>query len=43
MPMEHARCPECGASVGGEHHQAEAGVQRADDIERQFGQLGLGQ
>jgi len=33
MPMEMARCPECGAPVGGQHHQAVAGVSRAMNME----------
>ncbi|KAF2175098.1 NFX1-type zinc finger-containing protein 1 [Zopfia rhizophila CBS 207.26] len=34
MPMEQARCPECGAPIGGSNHQAVAGVTRAMDMER---------
>ncbi|KIW10744.1 hypothetical protein PV08_10043 [Exophiala spinifera] len=33
MPMEEARCPECGAPIGGSHHQAVAGVTRAIEME----------
>ncbi|KAI2478280.1 NFX1-type zinc finger-containing protein 1 [Pyrenophora tritici-repentis] len=33
MPMQQARCPECGAPIGGQHHTAAAGVTRALDIE----------
>lgn len=33
MPMEQARCPECGAPVGGLSHQPAMGVRRADRIE----------
>ncbi|ROW01827.1 hypothetical protein VPNG_07777 [Cytospora leucostoma] len=33
MPMEEARCPECGSPVGGRNHNPTAGVRRADDIE----------
>ena len=33
MPMEEARCPECGAAVGGRSHQAVEGVTRARDME----------
>ncbi len=33
MPMEEARCPECGARVGGRNHQAVEGVTRATDME----------
>ena len=34
MPMEVARCPECGARIGGQGHQAVAGVTRAENMER---------
>ena len=37
MPMETARCPQCGATVGGTHHQPAAGVTRAEDMEMEFG------
>ncbi|EXJ73565.1 uncharacterized protein A1O5_03326 [Cladophialophora psammophila CBS 110553] len=33
MPMEQARCPECGAPIGGSNHQAVAGVTRATEME----------
>ncbi|CAN9158938.1 unnamed protein product [Alternaria alternata] len=33
MPMEVARCPECGERVGGQSHTAVAGVSRAMDME----------
>lgn len=33
MPMELARYPECGASVGGRSHEAVKGVTRATDME----------
>ena len=33
MPMERARCPECGAAVGGQDHMNAEGVQRANAIE----------
>ncbi|WDK18721.1 hypothetical protein CGRA01v4_10007 [Colletotrichum graminicola] len=33
MPMERAHCPECGAPVGGQNHEAVEGVRRAEDIE----------
>lgn len=33
MPMEEARCPECGSPVGGQHHEPAQGVRRADVIE----------
>ena len=31
--MEQARCPECGASVGGQNHRAAEGVTRAVNME----------
>ena len=34
MPMEEARCPECGARVGGRRHRAVEGVTRAVNMER---------
>ena len=37
MPMETARCPQCGATVGGTNHQPAAGVMRAEDLEEGFG------
>ena len=37
MPMQTARCPQCGATVGGTDHQAVAGVTRAIDMEAEFG------
>lgn len=33
MPMEQARCPECGARIGGSNHQAVEGVTRAMNME----------
>ncbi|TEA12152.1 NFX1-type zinc finger-containing protein 1 [Colletotrichum sidae] len=33
MAMQLARCPECGAPVGGQDHQSVAGVEHAHDIE----------
>jgi hypothetical protein len=33
MPMELARCHECGAAVGGQNHSAVAGVTRATAME----------
>ncbi|KAK6219129.1 hypothetical protein LQW54_002378 [Pestalotiopsis sp. IQ-011] len=33
MPMEQARCPECGAPIGGQSHQLIAGVTRASEME----------
>ncbi|KAH6893145.1 hypothetical protein B0T10DRAFT_436979, partial [Thelonectria olida] len=34
MPMEMARCPECGASIGGQNHTAVEGVSRAEQMEQ---------
>ena len=36
-PMETARCPQCGATVGGDDHRPAEGVRRANDLEDQFG------
>jgi hypothetical protein len=33
MPMEQARCPECGAPIGGQNHTAVEGVSRAREME----------
>lgn len=33
MPMEQARCPECGSAVGGLHHTPAQGVRRAEELE----------
>lgn len=33
MPEELARCPECGARIGGRDHTAVEGVTRATDME----------
>ncbi|KAK0755515.1 hypothetical protein N5P37_011917, partial [Trichoderma harzianum] len=33
MPMQMARCPECGARIGGQNHQAVEGTRHAVDIE----------
>ena len=41
MPMQTSTCPQCGAPVGGEHHTAVIGVRRADDLEDQFGRMGV--
>ncbi|KAL9057566.1 MAG: hypothetical protein Q9206_002298 [Seirophora lacunosa] len=37
MPMETATCPQCGATIGGTHHQPTEGVTRAGDMEAEFG------
>ncbi|KAK3073416.1 hypothetical protein LTR53_005040 [Teratosphaeriaceae sp. CCFEE 6253] len=39
MPIQLARCPACGADIGGQNHQATEGVQAAGDIEMDFGSL----
>ncbi|KAF2022581.1 hypothetical protein EK21DRAFT_82987 [Setomelanomma holmii] len=41
MPMQLARCPECGAGVGGQSHRSTEGVTQARDIEERFGGLAL--
>jgi len=42
MPMELAKCPACGAGIGGQSHRPTEGVQHAHDIERQFGRMNIG-
>lgn len=37
MPMEEARCLQCGETVGGLSHNPAAGVTSAGDFERQYG------
>ena len=34
MPMEEARCPECGSRIGGQHHTLADGVSRATEMEQ---------
>ncbi|OQV06998.1 AAA domain-containing protein [Cladophialophora immunda] len=41
MPMERARCPQCGAPVGGQDHTPAEGVRRATDLENRFSDLRL--
>lgn len=41
VAMELSTCPECGAPVGGQSHQAVDGVRWADDLERNLGQMTL--
>ncbi|KAL6887873.1 hypothetical protein GGI43DRAFT_417260 [Trichoderma evansii] len=44
LPMEEARCPECGARIGGQNHQAVEGMRHATEIEnlaRGVGGLGI--
>jgi hypothetical protein len=36
MPMELARCPECGSGIGGQSHRPTEGVTRAADIEERL-------
>lgn len=42
MPMQAARCPQCEAPIGGSNHRSAAGVQQARDIDRDFGNMSLG-
>ncbi|KAE8446008.1 hypothetical protein EG329_012647 [Mollisiaceae sp. DMI_Dod_QoI] len=42
MPMQTSRCPQCGETVGGTDHTAVEGVRRAEDLEREFGNLRVG-
>ncbi|TIA79587.1 hypothetical protein D6C76_03537 [Aureobasidium pullulans] len=41
MPMQTARCPQCGGVIGGQSHQPAAGVTHANDLERDFGNMRL--
>ncbi|KIW23323.1 uncharacterized protein PV07_11531 [Cladophialophora immunda] len=41
MPMQRARCPQCGAPVGGQDHTPAEGVRRATDLENRFSDLRL--
>ncbi|CAD0045335.1 unnamed protein product, partial [Aureobasidium pullulans] len=41
MPMQTARCPQCGGLIGGQSHQPAAGVTHANDLERDFGNMRL--
>lgn len=38
MPMEEAKCPQCGAPVGGQDHEFVEGVTRAHDMDDDFAQ-----
>lgn len=40
LPMQQARCPECGSPVGGQNHIAVAGVRRATELEDLAGGVG---
>lgn len=42
MPMQQARCPDCGSPVGGQHHRLAGGVERAADLESEFSSMRLG-
>ncbi|KAF2117095.1 putative NF-X1 finger and helicase domain protein [Lophiotrema nucula] len=41
MPMQLARCPQCGAAIGGQDHRPTEGVARADDMERELAGMSL--
>ena len=41
MPMEMAKCPACGAGIGGQSHRPTEGVTHAHDIEKRFGSLAV--
>ncbi|OAP63432.1 hypothetical protein AYL99_02659 [Fonsecaea erecta] len=41
MPMETARCPQCGAPVGGQNHTPAEGVRHATELENRFSDLRL--
>ncbi|KAL9077557.1 MAG: hypothetical protein Q9157_003334 [Trypethelium eluteriae] len=40
-PMENTRCPECGAPVDGQHHQAAEGVEQMHGLEQEFSVMGI--
>ncbi|KAL1880749.1 hypothetical protein Daus18300_001363 [Diaporthe australafricana] len=40
LPMEQARCPECGSAVGGQGHEPAEGVRHANEIEELSTDLG---
>jgi hypothetical protein len=42
MPMQEARCPQCGSPIGGLHHQPAEGVRSIDELEMTMGNLDLG-
>lgn len=39
LPMQLARCPECGAGIGGTSHKPTDGVSRANDIDQMFARM----
>ncbi|KAF2500633.1 P-loop containing nucleoside triphosphate hydrolase protein [Lophium mytilinum] len=41
MPMETARCPTCGETIGGRNHEAVEGVSRAEELEMEFARLSV--
>ncbi|KAI9723855.1 MAG: hypothetical protein M1828_004105 [Chrysothrix sp. TS-e1954] len=42
MPMQQARCPQCGSPIGGQRHQAAEGVQRAVEFDQEITDLARG-
>lgn len=42
MPMEQARCPQCGSPIGGQHHQPAQGVRDLDEVQAAMGNMDLG-
>lgn len=42
MPMQQARCPQCGSPIGGHLHQPAQGVRNIGDVEAAMGNMGLG-
>ncbi|KAF1995359.1 P-loop containing nucleoside triphosphate hydrolase protein [Amniculicola lignicola CBS 123094] len=42
MPMEMARCPQCDAPIGGQHHRPTEGVVRAEELEKELASIRLG-
>lgn len=41
MPMQMAKCPQCGEGIGGTNHRPTDGVSRADDLEAELARMHL--
>lgn len=42
MPMEEARCPQCGSPIGGRHHRPAEGVRSINELEMAMGNMDFG-
>jgi hypothetical protein len=40
--MQRSRCPECGATIGGDSHTLQAGNTRAEELEKELRNAGAG-